>query len=59
MIPEVIKIVSENNMLSDDGIIVTKIDSIEEVYEGYQNIELIKKKKYGNTTVCLYKKEEK
>ncbi|MCI5727469.1 MAG: 16S rRNA (guanine(966)-N(2))-methyltransferase RsmD [Clostridium sp.] len=59
MIPEVIKIVSENNMLSDDGIIVTKIDSIEEAYEGYQNIELIKKKKYGNTTVCLYKKEGK
>ena len=33
----------------------TKIDSIEEIYEGYEDIKLFKSKKYGNTTVCYYK----
>ena len=33
MIPEAMKIIEENKMLSEDGIIVTKIDSIEEIYE--------------------------
>ena len=58
MIPEAMKIIKENNMLSEDGIIVTKIDSIEEIYEGYDNIKLNKSKRYGNTTVCFYKYEE-
>jgi 16S rRNA (guanine966-N2)-methyltransferase len=58
MIPEAMKIVNENKMLSSDGIIVTKIDSIEEIYEGYKNIKLSRSKKYGNTTVCFYKYEE-
>ena len=56
MIPEAMKIIEENKMLSEDGIIVTKIDSIEEIYEGYGSIKLYKYKKYGNTTVCYYKK---
>lgn len=57
MIPEAIKIVKENSMLNRDGIIVTKIDTIEEIYNGYEDIVLFKSKKYGNTTVCLYKYE--
>ena len=56
MIPEAMKIIKENEMLQEDGIIVTKIDSIEEIYEGYEDIKLTKSKKYGNTTVCYYKK---
>jgi 16S rRNA (guanine966-N2)-methyltransferase len=59
MIPEAMKIVKDNEMLKEDGIIVTKIDTIEEIYEGYDNIKLSKSKKYGNTTVCYYKNEEK
>ena len=55
MIPEAMKIIKENNLLQEDGLIVTKIDSIEEIYEGYEDIKLIKSRKYGNTTVCLYK----
>lgn len=55
MIPEAIKMIYEGKMLSEDGIVVTKIDSIEEIYEGYGNIKLTKSKKYGNTTVCFYK----
>ncbi len=57
MIPEALKIIKENNLLLEDGIIVTKIDSIEEIYEGYEDIKLIKSKKYGNTTVCFYEIE--
>ena len=45
----------EHNLLKEDGIIVTKIDSIEEIYEGYEDIILTKSKKYGNTTVCYYR----
>jgi len=59
MIPETLKIVKEHEMLVEDGIIVTKIDSIETIYEGYEDIKLTKSKKYGNTTVCYYKYEEK
>ena len=53
MIPKAIEIIKDNNMLKRDGIIVTKIDSIEDIYEGYKDITLLKSKKYGNTTVCL------
>jgi len=59
MIPEAMKIVKENEMLKEDGIIVTKIDTIEAIYDGYENIKLTKSKKYGNTTVCYYKYEGK
>lgn len=55
MIPEAIKTIKENDILNEDGIIVTKIDSIEEIYEGYEDIKLTRSKKYGNTTVCFYK----
>ena len=58
MIPKAIEIIKENNMLKKNGIIVTKIDSIEDIYEGYKDITLLKSKKYGNTTVCLYNYEE-
>ena len=54
MIPEAIKIIKEENMLNEDGIIVTKNESIEEINEGYEDIRLSKSKKYGNTTVCYY-----
>ncbi|MBU3087773.1 16S rRNA (guanine(966)-N(2))-methyltransferase RsmD [Clostridium gasigenes] len=55
MIPKALKIVKENNLLQKNGLIVTKIDTIEEIYEGYENITLTQSRKYGNTTVCFYK----
>lgn len=58
MIPKAIEIISENSLLKKGGIIVTKIDSIEEIYQGYKEIQLLKSKKYGNTTVCIYNNEE-
>jgi len=59
MIPEAMKVIKEHELLNEDGIIVTKIDTVETIYEGYECIKLIKSKKYGNTTVCYYKYEEK
>ena len=59
MIPEAMKIIKEHKLLKEEGIIVTKIDSIEEIYEGYEDIVLTKSKKYGNTTVCYYRVDSK
>ena len=55
MIPEAMKIVKENDLLQKEGLIVTKIDTVEEIYDGYEDIKLTRSKKYGNTTVCFYK----
>ncbi|WP_139904525.1 16S rRNA (guanine(966)-N(2))-methyltransferase RsmD [Clostridium thermarum] len=55
MIPRAIDVIHQNNMLDKDGIIVTKIDSSERIYEGNGELLLSKYRKYGNTTVCLYK----
>ncbi|MDV4151208.1 16S rRNA (guanine(966)-N(2))-methyltransferase RsmD [Clostridium sp. AL.422] len=58
MIPKAMEIIKESNLLKREGIIVTKIDSIEDIYDGYKDIKLLKSRKYGNTTVCIYKYEE-
>lgn len=55
MIPPAVDIISEKALLAKDGLIVTKIDSIEEIYHGNSEIELTNHKKYGNTTVCFYR----
>lgn len=54
MIPKAIEKVEELNLLHKDGLIVTKIDTQEEIFEGTSNIILKDKRKYGNTTVCIY-----
>ncbi|GAA0078015.1 16S rRNA (guanine(966)-N(2))-methyltransferase RsmD [Clostridium sp. CTA-5] len=58
MIPKAIEIIKKENILNRNGIIVTKIDSIEEIYDGYEDIILTKSRKYGNTTVCFYAYKE-
>lgn len=58
LIPPAIRIVAERDLLSENGIIVTKIDSSEDIFEGYENINLYDKRKYGNTTVCFYRRGE-
>ena len=58
MIPPAIELVSKYNLLKKDGLIVTKIDSGEILYEGNNEIILIDKRKYGNTTVCFYEYKE-
>ncbi len=58
LIPEAMEIIDEKSMLDPDGLIVTKIDTSEEIFQGTKNIKLVRTKIYGNTTVCLYKMEE-
>ncbi|MFL0249896.1 16S rRNA (guanine(966)-N(2))-methyltransferase RsmD [Clostridium neuense] len=58
MIPPAVDIITDKNMLKNDGLIVTKIDSEEEIYEGNKSIVLTRYKKYGNTTICFYKHKE-
>lgn len=58
MIPPSLELIKKFNLLSPEGLIVTKIDSEEEIYAGFEDIVLIKERKYGNTTVCLYEFEE-
>lgn len=55
MIPPTIKIVEEYSMLKKDGIIMCKIDSGEDIFKGDGDIILTKQRKYGNTTVLLYR----
>lgn len=54
MIPPAVEMISEDKMLKEDGMIVTKIDSGEEIYKGNESIILTDYRKYGNTTVCFY-----
>lgn len=58
MIPPSLEKIKKLNLLQKDGLIVTKIDSEEEAFEGYEDITLVDKRKYGNTTVCFYQYEE-
>ena len=58
MIPAAINIIAEKTLLNKEGLIVTKIDSSEKIYEGNDKIILIDKRKYGNTTVCFYRYKE-
>ncbi|WP_027623424.1 16S rRNA (guanine(966)-N(2))-methyltransferase RsmD [Clostridium lundense] len=58
MIPPAMDVIDKNDLLVKEGLIVTKIDSSEEIYEGSQRIGLIDHRKYGNTTICLYRYRE-
>lgn len=58
MIPKAIEIICDKNLLDRKGLIVTKIDSSEEIYEGNGKINLTNFRKYGNTTVCFYRYKE-
>ena len=58
LIPEAMRIIDENNMLHEDGVIVSKIDITEDIYEGSKNIKLFRSKKYGKTIVNLYRLEK-
>ncbi len=58
MIPGVIKFIEENHMLSNNGVIVTKTDSSEEVTDGYGDIAKVFDRKYGNTTLAFYQMKD-
>lgn len=58
MIPPAVEIIEKEGLLNKEGIIVTKIDSREELYKGTDNIILTDHRKYGKTTVCFYRYKE-
>lgn len=58
MIPPSIDLIVKNKLLQKDGLIITKIDTSEEIYGGNEEIRLTDKRKYGNTTVCFYEYKE-
>jgi 16S rRNA (guanine966-N2)-methyltransferase len=58
MIPPAIDIIGVNNLLKKDGLIVCKIDSSEEIFQGDSIIHLTGLRKYGNTTVLFYEYKE-
>lgn len=58
MIPPAVEIIENTGLLDKEGIIVTKIDTREELYNGTDNIILIDHRKYGHTTVCFYRYKE-
>lgn len=58
MIPPAVELVTKGKLLSPKGIIVSKIDSSESIFEGNDEIVLFDHRKYGNTTVCFYKYKE-
>ncbi len=58
MIQPSIDLIVKHKLLKKDGLIITKIDSSEEIYDGNEEIGLINKRKYGNTTVCFYEYKE-
>ena len=58
MIPPAIELIEANNLLNSEGLIVTKVDSKEIIFEGSSKIKLTDTRKYGNTIVCFYKYKE-
>lgn len=58
MIPPAMEIIEKNNLLDKKGLIVTKIDTKEVLFEGTETIKLSDYRKYGNTTICFYKFKE-
>lgn len=58
LIPPAVEIIEKEGLLDKDGLIVTKIDTKEDLYQGTENIILVDHRKYGNTTVCFYRYKE-
>ncbi|MBC2578963.1 16S rRNA (guanine(966)-N(2))-methyltransferase RsmD [Clostridium sp. DJ247] len=58
MIPPAVEIIERDGLLDKDGLIITKIDTREDIYYGTENIILFDHRKYGNTTVCFYRYKE-
>ncbi|OPJ61767.1 16S rRNA (guanine(966)-N(2))-methyltransferase RsmD [Clostridium oryzae] len=57
MIPKAIELVYQYQLLQSHGIIVTKIDSKEDIYEGFEKLRLSDNRRYGHTIVCFYEYE--
>ena len=54
MIPQAVEEIFKGDLLERDGLIVSKIDTSEDIYKGNGEILLVNSRKYGNTTICFY-----
>jgi 16S rRNA G966 N2-methylase RsmD len=59
MIPVAIELVDKHQMLSQDGVIITKVDSRETIFEGLGDLKVVEERRYGNTTLVFYQYEKK
>lgn len=55
---EALKIIGENGIINDDGLIVAEHSSEETLPEHFGDIQLVRSRKYRNTTLSFYKKKE-
>ena len=58
MFIDALKLVDENNLLEEDGIIVVEHDTKDSFPDGVGRLYKSRDKKYGNTTLTFYKMEE-
>lgn len=58
MFIDALKLVEENNLLEEDGIIVVEHDTKDSFPDGVGRLYKSRDKKYGNTTLTFYKMEE-
>ena len=58
MIPGAVDEIFKGNLLKKNGLIVSKIDTCEDIYQGNGEIILVNSRKYGNTTICFYRFKE-
>lgn len=58
MIKPAIEIIESTKCLEKNGIIVCKIDTKEQIYDSNKSVMLYDKRKYGNTTILIYKYRE-
>lgn len=54
MIPPAVEFIVSQGLLDSEGVIVTKVDSKEEIYKGFNDLTIVVQKKYGNTTLVFY-----
>lgn len=58
MVRTSVDLIEELGLLTDDGVIVAKFDSTEEVYEPQGLLELVDQRKYGKTILGFYQLKE-
>lgn len=56
MIEQSLTDIDAYHLLSEDGVVVAKIDTSQEIFQGSENIKLVDARKYGNTTILFYQK---
>lgn len=55
MVLPAIELITENDLLNEDGLIIIKISSKEKIHINDEKIELVDYRKYGNTVLEFYK----